>query len=71
MLKEKYIRVVLTDEEKGILLKAAEICDELADEVGSIISTDAYYDIDLEDLRDTVKAIAYERIFETNEQEGE
>lgn len=67
MLKEKYIRVVLTDEEKGVLLKSAEIIDELADVMGSVISTDGYCDIDLEDLRDTIKAIAYERIFEINE----
>ena len=67
MLKEKYIKVILTDEEQGVLLKSAGILDELADTMGSVISTDGYYDIDLEDLRDTIKAIAYERIFEINE----
>lgn len=67
MLKEKYIKIVLTDEEKGNLLKSAEILDELADTMGSVISADSCYDIDLEDLRDTIKAIAYERIFEINE----
>ena len=67
MLKEKYIKVVLTDEERGTLLKSAEILDELNDTMGGVISIDGYCDIDLEDLRDTIKAIAYERIFEINE----
>lgn len=69
MLKEKYIKVVLTDEERGTLLKSAEILDELNDTMGGAISIDGYCDIDLEDLRDTIKAIAYERIFEINEME--
>lgn len=67
MQKEKYIKVVLTDEEEDILFKSAKILDELSDVVGGVVSTDGYYDIDLEDLRDTIKAIAYERIFEINE----
>lgn len=69
MLKEKYIKVVLTDEEKGVLLKSAEILDELADVMDSVVSIDGYCDIDLEDLRDTIKAIAYERTFEINEKQ--
>ena len=71
MLKEKYVKVILTDEERDALFESAQILDELADAMGSVISTSRYYDIDLEDLRDTIKAIAYERIFEINEQEGE
>lgn len=67
MRKDKYIRVVLTDEEKDDLLKSAKIIDELADAMGNVISADGYYDIDLEDLRDTIKAIAYECIFEISE----
>ena len=67
MVKEKFIKVVLTDEEKDILLKSAEILDELTDAMGGVISASDYYDIDLEDLRDTIKAIAYERIFEISE----
>ena len=67
MLKEKYIKVMLTDEEADTLIKSAGILDGLADAMGGTISTDGYYDIDLEDLRDTIKAIAYERIFEINE----
>ena len=67
MLKEKYIKVVLTEEEKDDLLRSAKILDELADGMGGVVSTDGYYDIDLEDLRDTIKAIAYERIFEISE----
>ena len=67
MLKEKYIKVILTEEERDALLKSAEILAELADGMGGTISTDGYYDIDLDDLRDTIKAIAYERIFEINE----
>ena len=67
MLKEKYIKVVLTDEEKNVLLESAKVIDELADIMGSVISTECYYDIDLEDLRDMLKAIAYERIFEIKE----
>ena len=67
MLTERYIKVVLTDEEKGNLLKSAEILDGLADVMGGVISADCYDDIHLEDLRDDLKAIAYERIFEINE----
>ena len=65
MLKERYIKVTLTDEEKSILLKSAEIIDELYDEMGEVISNE--YSIYLEDLRDTLKSIAYERTFEINE----
>lgn len=65
MLKERYIKVTLTDEEKGVLLKSAEIIDELYDEMGEVISNE--YSIYLEDLRDTLKSIAYERTFEINE----
>jgi NTP pyrophosphatase (non-canonical NTP hydrolase) len=67
MRKDKYIRVVLTDEERDDLLKSAKIIDELADVMGNVISADSYYDIDLEDLRDTIKAIAHECIFEISE----
>ena len=67
MLKEKYIKVILTKEEGDTLLKSAEILDELNDTMGGVISIDGYCDIDLEDLRDVIKAIAYERIFEINE----
>lgn len=67
MLKEKYIKVALTDGEKNILLKSAEILDGLADAIGSVISADGYYDIDLEDVRDAIKAVAYEGTFEINE----
>ena len=67
MVKEKYFKVILTDEETDILIKSAEILNELADGMCGIVSTDGYYDIDLEDLRDTIKAIAYERIFEISE----
>ena len=67
MIKEKFIKVILTDEEKDILIKSAEILDELADAMGGVISASGYYDIDLEDLRDTIKAIVYERIFEISE----
>lgn len=67
MLKEKYVKVFLTDEEKDALLKSAEIINELADTVGGVVSVDSYDDIDLEDLREAIRAIAYERIFEINE----
>lgn len=67
MLKEKYIKVMLTDGERDILLRSAEILDELTDAMGGVISASDYYDIDLEDLRETIKAIAYERIFEISE----
>lgn len=67
MLTEKYIKVTLTAEEKGVLLKSAEIIDELFDAMGEIISTAGYDDIDLGDLRDAIKAIAYEGTFEINE----
>ena len=67
MLKEKYIKVVLTEEERDDLLKSAKILDGLADAIGDVVSAASYYDIDLADLRDTIKAIAYERIFEINE----
>lgn len=67
MRKDRYIKVVLTDEEKDTLLKSAEIIDELADVMGNVISADGYDDIDLEDLRDVTRAIAYERIFEISE----
>ena len=67
MLKEKYIKVMLTDGERDILLRSAEIIDELTDAMGGVISASGYYDIDLEDLRETIKAIAYERIFEISE----
>lgn len=67
MLKEKYIKVVLTAEEQDILFKSAKIIDGLADAIGSVISTDGYCGIDLEDLRDTIKAISYECTFEINE----
>ena len=67
MLKEKYIKVMLTEEETDTLIKSAGILDGLADVMGGTISADGYYDIDLEDLRDALKAIAYERIFEINE----
>lgn len=65
MLKERYIKVTLTDEEKSILLKSAEILDELYDEMGEAISNN--YPVYLEDLRDTLRGIAYESTFEINE----
>ena len=55
----------LTDEEKSILLKSAEIIDKLYDEMGDTISNN--YPIYLEDLRDTLRGIAYEHTFEINE----
>ena len=67
MLKEKCIRVALTEGEKNILTSSAEILDELADAIGDVISAAGYYDIDLADLRDTIKAIVYEGVFEIDE----
>ena len=54
MLKEQYI-----------LLKSAESIDELFDEMGDTVSNN--YPVYLEDLRDTLRGIAYEGTFEINE----
>ena len=65
MIKEKHITITLTTEEQNILLKSAEFIDELIDTMGSVIY-DAY-NIDLEEVKDALKCIAYERTFEINE----